>query len=464
MQQQHTRRPATDAETQADETANACSLLQNRHGGTPKLIAIFSHKCARSPSVNSRVAALLSGCLLLHAPPAAAQACSPVGYWTSTMTYGANPGDQWYGLLVGYFMLIKPDMTGTLKLTYCTSPHMITVTGAAPSFHISSSGNPDCGSFAGAFDVTIAPSCDSMSGTWVNDWGGGYLSGWTRNSVSMEQMTTSSTRVSGLPLQGSLPSGSAPGSFDFGTSPLAGPKPPTANLASGMTATSNPTTLNLVAAGPQRIPTPGGLSQLISNYTLNYPSQNPAPGTLGATVTTNDKNKIAAFGMSCYMVALESDYGTPPNKCTSTRINGVRYAGAVTNPNGLTGTYCSSFIANVKLQGTGQLNSGTYINYSPATQTMTAVATVTGADGTPVVAGQTVARDRAIIPGIGVRVDVDGVGTNLLANDTGGAIRGYRLDLFNGAGVAVCASYPNPIAIGTCTPEQTGTCPGRTMK
>jgi 3D (Asp-Asp-Asp) domain-containing protein len=224
-----------------------------------------------------------------------------------------------------------------------------------------------------------------------------------------------------------------------------------------MTTTSNPITFNFVALGPMRTPTPGGQSQLVQTYTLSYPFN-------VTTTMKSNPNNIAAFGMSCYMIALESDYGTPPNSCSSTRINGVRYSGSVTNPNGLTGTYCSAFIANVKLQGTGQLNSGTYINYSPATGNMTAVSSVTGADGTPVVAGQTVARDRAIIPGVGVLIDIDGIGTGLLANDTGGAITGYRLDLYNGAGVAACANYPNPIAVGTCNPVQTGTCPGSALQ
>src|SRR5262245_8761422 len=62
---------------------------------------------------------------------ALAQTCSPVGYWTSTNTYGAKPGDEWYGLLVGEFMVINPDLTGTLKLTFCDQPHTITVTGSA---------------------------------------------------------------------------------------------------------------------------------------------------------------------------------------------------------------------------------------------------------------------------------------------------------------------------------------------
>jgi 3D (Asp-Asp-Asp) domain-containing protein len=402
-----------------------------------------------------------------QASSAVAQTCSPAGYWTSTLTYGVA-GDPTDGLLIGYFMVIAPDLTGTLKLTQCPQPHNINLTGSTPQFHLSmtypdTSLGPPCNG-GGAFDVTLNSTCNSMSSTWGPFLyiDGYHPANWTRNAITMERFTTTTARVSAVPPQGSLPSGPAPGSFSFSVSPLAGPNAPTASPASGMTTTSNPTTLNFVARGPMRTPTPGGLSQLIADYTLNYPWQNP--GTLGTTVTKNDANKIAAFGLSCYMIALESDYGTPPNNCSATRINGVRYTGSVTNPNGLTGTYCSAFIANVRLQGTGQLNSGTYINYSPTTNNMTAVSTVTGADGTPVVPGQTVARDRAIIPGRGVQVDIEGVGAGLLANDTGGAILGYRLDLFNGAGIAACANYSNPIAISACNPEQTGTCPGSGLK
>ena len=185
---------------------------------------------------------------------------------------------------------------------------------------------------------------------------------------------------------------------------------------------------------------------------------------MGSLDATNSSNSIATFGMSCYMVALESDYGSEPNSCSATTIYGVRSSGVLTNPNGLTGSYCASFIANVKLQGTGQLNSGSYINYSPITRNMTVVASVTGADGSLVSAGQTVARARAIIPGRGVLVDVDGVGSGLLANDTGRAIRGYRLDLFNEAGRAACAGYSNPIGVGTCRTAQGTTCPASALQ
>jgi membrane-bound lytic murein transglycosylase len=94
---------------------------------------------------------------------------------------------------------------------------------------------------------------------------------------------------------------------------------------------------------------------------------------------------------------------------------------------------------------------------------ITAVSVIDGADGTPVVAGQTVARSRSIIPGRGVLVDVDSVGTGLLANDTGGAIVGYRLDFYQGSGKAVCAGYTNPMGVSDCSPAQTK-CPGSALQ
>ena len=48
--------------------------------------------------------------------------------------------------------------------------------------------------------------------------------------------------------------------------------------------------------------------------------------------------------------------------------------------------------------------------------------------------------------------------TSVIANDTGGSITGYRLDLFNGTGQAVCSGYSNPIVIGACN-SPTSTCP-----
>lgn len=69
-------------------------------------------------------------------------------------------------------------------------------------------------------------------------------------------------------------------------------------------------------------------------------------------------------------------------------------------------------------------------------------------------AGQTVARDLNIIPAGGVLLDLNGIGTGLLANDTGGKIQGYRIDRYMGSGVAACsgANASNVVSIGGCHP------------
>jgi 3D (Asp-Asp-Asp) domain-containing protein len=247
------------------------------------------------------------------------------------------------------------------------------------------------------------------------------------------------------------------GSFDYVTSTDAGVTIAPLAMASGVTATTNPNTTTLsdpANPSPNGAPSQGGLGK----YQVNF-SQN------GLTASNDKKNpfKVPVFGMSCYYTTLESDWGTEPNHCKSVRIHGTTYSGTVTNPDGYAGTYCSSFIAEVVLQGSGVTDGGTDIQYDPGTGLITAVSVIDGADGTPVVAGQTVARSRSIIPGRGVLVDVDGVGTGLLANDTGGAIVGYRLDFYQGSGKAVCAGYTNPMGVSDCSPAQTK-CPGSALQ
>ncbi|MCM8622200.1 MAG: 3D domain-containing protein [Candidatus Accumulibacter sp.] len=304
-------------------------------------------------------------------------------------------------------------------------------------------GAGDCQGFTES--LTYSGDCQTVSGTYRNDDGSSGNDSWTRigPTIALTRALLTIINATGTP---------AGGLFGFSTTLLSGSNGVTLAQASGYTTSSNPDYIQLTAPGGGGAPSPGGLARLVAKYTVN------------SAEAKNDLNTIATFGMSCYMVALESDYGTPPSSCTSTRIAGVTYSGALTNPHGLTGTYCSSFIANVRLQGTGQLNSGSYAHYNTSTSLIDIVTSVTGADGTAVVAGGTVARDRAIIPGRGVLVDVDGVGNGLLANDTGGAIRGYRLDLFNGAGRAACAAYSNPHGVGVCQTPQGTTCPGSTLQ
>ena len=89
------------------------------------------------------------------------------------------------------------------------------------------------------------------------------------------------------------------------------------------------------------------------------------------------------------------DWGTPPKMCRSVRVSGTTNCGTVKDPDGLKGTYCSSFIAEVRLQGSGILNGGQDIQYNAGT--ITKVDSIKSADGTPVAADHTVARDRSII-------------------------------------------------------------------
>ena len=71
------------------------------------------------------------------------------------------------------------------------------------------------------------------------------------------------------------------------------------------------------------------------------------------------------------------------------------------------------------------------------------------------------ARDRRIIPRGGVRVDINGIGNNLLANDVGQAIVGYRIDIYGGAGRGTCANYANIMSITGCNPGN-ASCPSNT--
>jgi len=238
------------------------------------------------------------------------------------------------------------------------------------------------------------------------------------------------------------------GSFSYTTAVQSGS---TIGTLTSQDTTSNPN--QMIMADPanpsgQGSPSPGGLGRYTATYTVNGTSASPP---------NDDPFNIPVFGMSCYYTTYESDWGTPPNMCKSVRINGTTYSGTVTDPYGYAGTFCNSFIAEVKLQGSGVTSGNTDIQYNAGK--IVAVSSINGADGSPVVADQTVARDRTIIAGRGKHVSVDNVGNNLLANDTGGAIRGYRLDLYRGAGAAVCANAANVMGVSACTPRS-ATCPG----
>ena len=221
-------------------------------------------------------------------------------------------------------------------------------------------------------------------------------------------------------------------------------------FASGNTETSNPNVAQLSDPGnPKSAPSPGGLAQVTVKYTKS-----------GASLS--DSYKVPTFGMSCYYTTLQSDWGVAPNHCKFLKINGKKYSGTVKNPPGLTGTYCSSFLADVRFgQGSGELNSGQDIQYLGGTYKK--VSAIHGKDGSVVVANKTLARSKTIIPDKGVKLDVDQIGTSLLANDIGPKIVGYRLDYYRGVGESVCSGFSNIMSVSACTPAQTA-CPASAVK
>ncbi len=198
---------------------------------------------------------------------------------------------------------------------------------------------------------------------------------------------------------------------------------------------------------PSGAPSPGGLAELTVTYTC------PA----GDTASKNFK--AATFGLSCYILADESDFLDDHGNCTSIRIGGVTYSGVTTNPSGLpAGNYCTAFLADLRLQGSGSSRNGTKVHYvsgSNPNWTFSVVDNFTGADNTALIPNGSVARDRSIVPrGTTVQTELG----SFVANDTGGAIRGYRLDVFGGTGRRACGTFRNIISVGACNPG-TDTCP-----
>ncbi len=107
------------------------------------------------------------------------------------------------------------------------------------------------------------------------------------------------------------------------------------------------------------------------------------------------------------------------------------------------------FGRGVTMQGTGQTTDGRYVqpdyarnNAEHRTGTNKCfryVACAYGASGRCVVADQSIAVDTTIIP-MGANLDLQGYGPRR-ADDTGGAITGYHIDLFLGAGRAVLQGH-----------------------
>lgn len=259
----------------------------------------------------------------------------------------------------------------------------------------------------------------------------------------------------------------------------------TANPSSAVTyttsdANANPNTGGLKAAANPNItgePSPGALAELTVTYTCK------------AGTSATKKFSVATFGLSCYVLADENDWilatpaptptpspsptespstepspapeaspaptPTPSLNCKSQRIGATRYAGVTKDPTGLPkGEYCTAFLADVRLQGSGTARDGTKVAYVSGNNPNWVFKTITdftGADGRPLIENGSVARDRQIVGGKG-NTTVKLESGDFLANDTGGAIRGYRLDVFGGTGQKACKNFKNRIEVGACNP------------
>jgi hypothetical protein len=260
-------------------------------------------------------------------------------------------------------------------------------------------------------------------------------------SISLTRQSLTQFTVSGYP---------SGGTFSYGSSSLClfnCPLPsPTVGYAQGVTAQANPNAAvlaNPTNPCPQQVPCQGSLSIITAYYM-------PASQYLLYAVSTGFQ--VATFGMSCYYTAAQQDWGTAPDSCGTTTINHVNYSGYTPNPPGLpAGNYCNAFLAQLRLQGSAALGSGTLVQYDPSLGYYV-VDTIKSADGSPAQAGRTVARDRTVIPRGGVLVDINGVGNGLLANDVGSAIQGYRIDYYSGAGISACTGFNNIMAVSGCNP------------
>jgi 3D (Asp-Asp-Asp) domain-containing protein len=211
--------------------------------------------------------------------------------------------------------------------------------------------------------------------------------------------------------------------------------------------------MNFLAPDSQGLVSPGGMINFSEQYYT-------ASGMYSASIPFY----VVTFGMSCYGYANEPDWGTPPNNCATQSWYGVQYSGSVPAPPGTLPqrSYCSSFLEDLYVQGSGYLADGTKAKYQGGGvyEVLPAGQDFTTSDGTPLTPWLTVARDPAIIQGKGNLVDLDTIGNGLEADDTGGDIVGYRLDMFGGLDTA-CQGYANPIVVGACLPgDPSGlTCP-----
>lgn len=359
--------------------------------------------------------------------------CTPVGDW-----YGRVEG-----ILRGPLMGINEDRSGLVEFGPIDGMECleeVKVVNGAKGFSFAAREQHDrrCQGFRG--NIQYSEDCESGTGTFVNGDGTGGQATWSRvPHLTVRRESLTGYRVEGIAY-------SDLDHLSYAAIKIGGAAGPRLEEAEESPRGSDVRHIKLVPHAAQGKPQPGGLARL--RFRLD---------TIDGPVVDETK-RAASFGMSCYMIAVETDYGAPPLSCESRRIRGVVYSGVASDPYGLPGQYCRSFIANVRLQGSARLHDGSFVHYEGNPERIFKIAVPQTADGTPLIPGRTVARDPRIVRGRNVAMSLDGIG-DVLANDRGGGIKGYRIDLYKGEGEAACRGYPNPTLIGGCAAAQE-TCPG----
>lgn len=140
------------------------------------------------------------------------------------------------------------------------------------------------------------------------------------------------------------------------------------------------------------------------------------------------------FRTTCYSTELESDY--PHSRYAP--ANTWRWCLGYTPPSN---QYRERFMDRVRFQGSGVAEGGEVIQYEPVQGCYYISACPLTASGECAQVDLTIAVDRAVIPFRGT-VDIETVGIRR-ALDTGGAIKGYHIDVYNGIGRSACARWPN---------------------
>lgn len=145
------------------------------------------------------------------------------------------------------------------------------------------------------------------------------------------------------------------------------------------------------------------------------------------------------FDLTVYFTPLESEYN-----------------GSKISATGVTGKYRSDFLAAVKMEGYGKTESGSYIGYSSGKYSKSDKPL--SCTGTGLKKEKTVAVDNTIIPrykdnGIWQRatLSIHGLPYYRCAEDNGGGITGYHIDVYAGVGKKAYNNLCNSIASSAYT-------------